>query len=601
MKLHYQKYLIILLLLSINLTTIITFIYNADKWYVYLFILALASFVNAWSVILLLGYKMFFKKNDIIHRTNPLNYTYIVPCYNESEEELTKSFESLITQHAVHGDKRTMIIICDGKVIGSGNTMSTDKILKKILKQVDLPTFFEYTTWDNKKNKVEVLSGCYNYKHYKLDYILLIKNHNYGKRDSIVLARKLCYNYNMKIISDNMIGHEYMYHIGFILSNYYNSAKIDYMIGIDADTIFEYNCSYELIKMIETDKMIHGCVGFVDIVPSMNWFSPFVLYQYAEYIFAQCLRRQAQSSITNKVSCLSGCNQILRVSEETCGSKILERFNYLPRESENIFNHIRSYASEDRNHVCLMLSMYPYVKTVQTLHAISYTIVPTSIKVFMSQRRRWSLGASMNDLLLVYLPGVNIFERISALVNISTYILSPFIFVATIYFIRSIIENPTYLMLLLSIPIIIIFIYSLMIPIFIKQISFRRALYYYLSYIIFVIFGSFISLLVYFNSILNMDIIRWGKTRTIAKNNVQKSKYSIYTDEAIQHFTEDELIRINKDIDLPELEYDDTEYDQNQTSIPIDAKEIYKPELRNKESIITLLRNTLDRFSSSIV
>ena len=288
------------------------------------------------------------------------------------------------------------------------------------------------------------------------------------------------------------------------------------MIGIDADTVFDYNCSYELIKTMEEDENVQGCVGFVDICPKMNPWNIFVLYQFAEYWFAQCLRRQTQSIITGKVSCLSGCNQILRVSYETCGEKILNRFNYLPKDDEHIFHHIRSYASEDRNHVCLMLSMYPSVKTRQTLKAIAYTVVPTSISVFMSQRRRWSLGANANDLMLTYLPGINIFERISACVNVLTYSLAPFIGVATGYFIHSILIFPTYLMLYLSIPILVIIGYSLMIPIFIKPLAFRSALYYYLSYFLFMIFGSIINIFIYLNSISNMDVIKWGKTRSLS-------------------------------------------------------------------------------------
>jgi len=506
-----QKYIILTFLFCINLITVSTFIVYADKWYVYLFILALATVVNASSVLLLLGHKISANPKTIqVYRVKPVNYTYIVPCYNESETELTASLDSLVTQHRLLGDRSSLIIICDGKVIGSGNMSSTDIILKNILNSESSElSKFDYTTWDNEKNTVEIYTGVYK----DLPYLLLIKARNYGKRDSLVLARKLCYNYNEHITEDAMIQTDMMFYIGNYLSNIHN--KIEYMIGIDADTVFDYNCSYELIKTIDEDKTVQGCVGFVDVCPKMNPWNPFVLYQYAEYWFAQCLRRQTQSLITGKVSCLSGCNQILRVSYETCGEKILSRFNYLPQDNEHIFHHIRSYASEDRNHVCLMLSMYPHVKTRQTLKAIAYTVVPTSIAVFMSQRRRWSLGANANDLLLTYLPGINVFERISAGVNILTYSLAPFICVATGYFIHSILTNPTYLMLYLSTPILIIIGYSFLIPIFIKPLAFRSALYYYLSYLLFIIFGSIINLFVYLNSIGNMDIIKWGKTRSL--------------------------------------------------------------------------------------
>jgi chitin synthase len=294
------------------------------------------------------------------------------------------------------------------------------------------------------------------------------------------------------------------------------NGNIDYIIGIDADTVFDYNCTYELIQSMEVDKDIHGCVGFVDICPKMNYSSIFLLYQYAEYVFAQCLRRQTQSNITHKVNCLSGCNQILRISEETCGEKILKIFNYLPKKDEHILRHIRSYASEDRNHVCNMLSLYPHVKTVQNLKAVAYTVVPTSVSVFLSQRRRWNLGANSNDLLLVYLPGINLFERILAFTNVFTFIISPFIYVATVYFILAIIFSPSLLMLYLSIILFIPLCYSLIVPIIIKPLTLKGALYYYLSYVVFVALSGLVSLITFLNAVLKMDVIKWGKTRALS-------------------------------------------------------------------------------------
>jgi chitin synthase len=562
LSIHNQKYLIMAFLFSINTITITTFITYIDKWYIYLFILSLATIINSSSVLLLLGNKIFTKNKDIIHRVKAFNYMYIIPCYNESEEELTLSIQSIVCQHHLPCDYRLMLIICDGKVKGNGNIDTTDVILMKILNQTNEPCIYEYITWDNEKNRIEIYSGIYECGQYTIDYLLIIKNKNYGKRDSLVLSRKLCYNYNMKILSDNMINSDMMTYIGPMFNEIYSGSNIDYIIGIDADTIFDYNCSYELIKVMENDDTVHGCVGYVDIYPKMNSCSIYVLYQYAEYMFSQCLRRQAQSHITSKVSCLSGCNQILRVSNETCGEEILTKFNYFPKEDENIFNHIRSYASEDRNHVCLMLSMFPNVKTKQTLKAIAYTVVPTSIKVFMSQRRRWSLGANANDMLLIYLPGINIFERISALINIITYSFSPFVFVATVFFIKSIIIHPTYLMLLLSIPILIVAGYSVLIPIFIKPLLFRSALYYYLSYIFFVIFGSLINLCLYFNSIINMDVIKWGKTRSIGVGNetIININRKLYTQDDTEN--------------VQELEYDDFIYSMATVKDDIDNSNI---------------------------
>lgn len=576
-KLKLQKYLIVSSITIINSILITTFIYYEHYWYAYLPFLLPASLLTAFSGILNIFYKMF---RQPAHRNLPRldykNYLYVVPCYNESADELRASIHSLMEQRIIKKDKRLILIICDGKVKGEGNTLTTDAILKDFLKTEGMGYYYEYTTWDGTNNIICEYKVMYTYKHETVPIILLIKERNYGKRDSLVIARRICYAFNTFQSLDNTIiqknttpSHDYLVHIVATLANVFNKP-IDYIIGIDGDTVFDYNCTYELIKSMEEDATIHGCVGFVDVDPQLASYSPFVLYQYAEYMYAQCLRRQAQSNITNKVSCLSGCNQILRVSEETCGEKILQVFNYKPKETDNILTHIRSYASEDRNHVCNMLSLYPYVKTTQTLKAIAYTVVPMSISVFLSQRRRWNLGANTNDILLTYLPGINIFERILAFVNVLTFSISPFIYVATIYFLMAIFTHPTMLMLYLSIILFIPLFYTFLIPLFIKPLSFKETLYYYLAYIFFICSSSCVSLICYLNAILKMDVLTWGKTRTIADFNKGESALTeiilrlgmTTTDETTTDVDEGRVVSadaLNSE-DKPNMEWNNVEY-----------------------------------------
>jgi len=545
-----QKYLIALFLFSINIILSSTFLVYPKEWYVYLFLLALASLVNAFSCLFIIGNHIFFSKKSTLaefnqnkteqliiqnNRISKRNYLYVLPCYNESKEELMGTITSLLLQRKVEGDKRALMIICDGRgITGEGNEDPTDVILKNILQINNISwEYYLYTTWDKTSNCIIIYKGILMQGSEEIPFILFIKNKNYGKRDSLVLARNCCYTYNSfiegKEQKENIYKNANPVDIPLIevmirnFSAAYKNEKIDYIIGIDADTIFDYNCSYELIKGIEAEENVYGCVGFVEVSPQMDMFSFFVLYQYAEYIFAQCLRRYTQSKITKKVNCLSGCVQILRIAEETCGEKILSIFNYLPKEEENIFNHIRSYASEDRNHVCHMLSLYPHIKTTQTVKAIAYTKVPDSIAVFISQRRRWCLGANSNDMLLVYLPGINLLERISSFVNVVTFSIAPFVFIATVMFIKTIIEEPTMLMLYLSTIILVPFTHAVIIvPICIKHFSFRETMYYYLSLLCFFLFGSLINLFIYFYSIMCMDVIKWGKTRMVQTNTNSK-------------------------------------------------------------------------------
>jgi chitin synthase len=597
MNLTQQKYLILFIIGALNFLLIYTFVIFHDYWYAYLPFLIPASLLNAFSSILNVLYKMCGQKrlewNN--HRSIPRSYLYVVPCYNESFLELQASLHSLIEQRLVTGDRRLLLIICDGKVKGAGNDSSTDVILKDLLKIKGMGYYHEYTTWDGSKNIVCEYKTMYTHGLETVPIILLIKENNYGKRDSLVLARRICYAFNRfqgfhnsaqsYVIRDEAPEDSaFLSHFLAMLAPFF-PEKIDYIIGIDADTVFDYNCTYELIQGIEIeqgngeendgsekgDNNVHGCVGFVDVHPDMTAYSPFVLYQYAEYVYAQCLRRQAQANITNKVSCLSGCNQILRVSEETCGEKILKLFNYKPIESDNILTHIRSYASEDRNHVCNMLSLYPYVKTTQSLKAVAYTIVPTSFSVFLSQRRRWNLGANTNDLLLIYLPGINIFERILAFVNVLTFILTPFIFVATVYFVMAIITEPTLLMLYLSIILFFPLFHSFLVPLFIKPLSFRGTLYYYGAYIYFICLSGLVSLICFCNALLKMDILTWGKTRAIDTNQLGG-----------QNLPQKVVLQLANEVESNEVESNEVESNE------VESNEVESNEVEsNNEEVVT--------------
>jgi chitin synthase len=558
MNLEKQKYLIILILLSINLLLITTNIIFEKYWYAFILFLCIPSILYSVSSILIILNKLCRKDTDYdINRNNiGKNYLYIMPCYNENELELKKTLDSLVNQKVCKKDKRAIIIICDGRVTGEGNNNSTDKILLNILENKNNPINYNYNTRESDINTINLYVGKYN----EINYILIIKDRNYGKRDSLVLIRRLCYYYNnISEINNKYITDIFIKSMNLIFNNYHHKNKIDYIINIDADTIFDFNCTYELIKGIEQNINNVGCVGYVDINMTNSFiFNPYNLYQYAEYMFSQCLKRNAQSNITHKVNCLSGCVQILKVCEENCGELILEKFNYCPKETDNIFTHIRGIASEDRNHVCIMHSMYPNVRTVQNLNAICYTNIPKSPRVFLSQRRRWTLGAISNDLLLLFSPNINIFERIASFINIVTLILMPFIFIATILFIKNLIINPSYLMLYLSIIMLIPLSFGFFIPIFIKRMYFKDAIYFYLSYLFFLTFGFIITLSIYTYSLLGMDTITWGKTRSIMKNAIKSN---------------DANIKSNK-TNVNYLEYDDF-IDYKNTLEPINSRESY--------------------------
>jgi chitin synthase len=171
-----------------------------------------------------------------------------------------------------------------------------------------------------------------------------------------------------------------------------------------------------------------------------------------------------------------------------------------------------------------------------------------SFEIFFSQRRRWTLGTISNDLLILTRNGIKLYEKISAFANILTFILTPFIFVATIVFIKTIIQSASMLMLYLSIVIILPFVYALTIPLFIKQMTFRNSIYYVFSYMFYLLTNSFMNILINGYSLWNMDKLSWGKTRTVEKENTKENTSTSETEQNIDNNYEDEYLEIDTNI-----------------------------------------------------
>jgi chitin synthase len=513
-----QKLLVFSTWFCINVALIVTSILYSHHWYIFLVPLSLSTLFNCISVILIV---IFSIKNLCIKQKkaekneySKRSIAFLVPCYNENEHELNNTIKSIKSQTDLEINRKMLIIICDGRIKGPESNMTTDNVLKNMLKDKTTNTvYFEnaYTTWTGEKNNLEILYGYID----NLPFIVIIKDNNVGKRDSLVLIRSLLYNYNNNI-SNNSLSSDFE----SFFKNYIDISGInnfDYVVGTDADTVFDNACTSNLLREIDWDENTHGVVGFVHVSPEVNKWSLWCIYQFTEYIIAQCLRRVQQSIVTNKVSCLSGCVQILRVSKETCGEAILSAFNACPKQEDNVWRHILSFASEDRNHVCLMLHMYPHVKTRQCLDAKAYTIVPTNLKVFRSQRRRWSLGATGNDILLTFKSGINLYERIGAIFNVITYSLSLFIFVSTILFYYAIFTHPSILMLYLSTVILVPITYEMCIILWFPFESKVDIFRFCIGLFIYLLFGSVINIMVGIYSLLNVDCFKWGKTRMCDK------------------------------------------------------------------------------------
>ncbi len=542
-----QKYIIFSFIISLNIGLSFLNIYYENYWYIFIVLLSLASFMNtlyALSLFLNCIYSFFNRKKIVSeYDLNYKNLAIFVPCYNETIEELKLTFDSIYKQKKLNDDK-ILFVISDGN-------NETSENLKKIFNQNIAESYTlekAYKTWDEQFEPLDIHIGIRD----NMYFFIIIKHKNIGKRDSITLLRRLLFYYNNKTNSNPNYHTDILKYfskdlINLFISkcnkilinilddnNYYKDFEVveidkenrqielqniknkrsdltfEFLYGTDADTELDEKCIYNLINTLKTEtKDVVACVGFVDLYVKDTMINYLKLYQYAEYYIAQLLRRNFQSTFTKKVNCLSGCNQLIRICEETCGDELLEKFNKKPKSTDNIFTHILYSASEDRNHVSFMFKLYPYVKTIQNINSVVYTKVPLQFKKLLAQRKRWNLGTFINDCMLVLNRNHNIIERTQSVINIIVNSLGLYIFIATIHFIINIVKNANMLMFYLSLLIIIPQLYNLSTPIIKYRKSINMTFYYYLSYIYYITFGPILNVFINIYTIFNIDNFKW--------------------------------------------------------------------------------------------
>jgi chitin synthase len=360
----------------------------------------------------------------------PESFVYLLCCYNETYQELMNSLDSLAEQKSVDGHKKAIIVVCDGRESGRGSpgTHMRDEIIERPSSTI-MPA--AYTSWDGASMDAEIVKGEFR----GLPIICITKNENRGKRDGIILVRSFLHKFNQRDSKPSL---------GMLspalfsdLTGFLQKASIqsvDYAVGIDADTRFDPECVTNMIQTVREGDQIVGVTASIRVDPkTLAPFSIAYLYQSAEYIIGQHRRRLRQGITSRRVTCLPGCCQLLRVTEKTCGDFILAKFGYYPRDTDGLFRTVRSMMSEDRDHICLVLSEYADVETRVCLSSRAYTSAPHSLSVFLSQRRRWTLGPLTSDSLLVSRRSTGWMERVAAATSVLHWLVNPALFISRFY------------------------------------------------------------------------------------------------------------------------------------------------------------------------
>jgi chitin synthase len=502
-----RSVLLYLSVLAANAGILALIIHFHEYWYAFVPILTLGAASTIWCMMWVIPHSVYMAlkgKPKLMAPKEPM--MFLVTAYNETIEELDRTIESVTGQEIDPDIRTTVVVIVDGE-----KTLA--KKLKELAYDDSIIVNDAYEDWHSKTKNVTFLKKVHN----GVDVIFLIKSENAGKRDSVVLARTLAYG-NIFPSDEN----RHAMTISSVLELTWRRfvPKVTRMVGIDADTVFHKECTQALLEEMNYPgkRPVDGVVGYIDI-ETMGQKSPYqkmwIWFQSVGYVIGQHVTRVYQSRITEKVSCLSGACYGIYIPT-MCHPDLLKEFNAPPENDAGLFRSILGYASEDRRSVVLALCRDREVRFRQALdkRAIAYTIPPDDFTVFLSQRRRWSLGTTCNNLWL-FLYGKNLFftERLIALVQVFAFIFSPLYLAVNAYLIYVLATKFNIMLIYISIPMFIVYVNNLLIPVWSPCFpTVWSRISFYPKILMAFFYSPWIMTIVQGNSIMKSWSVSWGKT-----------------------------------------------------------------------------------------
>ncbi|KAI8587945.1 chitin synthase 6 [Geranomyces variabilis] len=339
-----------------------------------------------------------------------------VPCYTENEDSLRKTFDSLSLLD--YDDTRKLLfVVADGLVKGAGNDLSTPEIVLKILGvdpncEKPIPRDYVAIAEGSKgHNRALVYSGLYRIQARAVPYIVVVKSGkadetgklgNRGKRDSQMILMKFLnkVHYQTPMTPLDL---EMYHHIKNIIG--VHPYLYEYVLMVDADTEVVADSLNRLISCCIHDGKIMGICGETKIAnEKQSWVTMMQVYEY--YISHHMAK--AFESLFGTVTCLPGCFTMYRVRTPEKKIPLLASSDIIAEYEENVVDTLHKKnllaLGEDRFLTTLMLKYFPEYRTKFTPDARCYTIVPDSMSILLSQRRRWINSTIHNLFELLFLP-----------------------------------------------------------------------------------------------------------------------------------------------------------------------------------------------------
>mmetsp|Transcript_10151 Transcript_10151/g.27820 ORF Transcript_10151/g.27820 Transcript_10151/m.27820 type:complete len:977 (-) Transcript_10151:268-3198(-) len=452
----------------------------------------------------------------------------MVPCYNETDAELSKTIDSVLNNEYPEENK-VLVVVADGVVTGSGAAANTPTILGQLLGfEFDCnDVAYEYKSLGKvTANYISVYPGVYETKinntTKRLKYMVLVKqgSHkergkgragNRGKRDSQLVIQGI-----LNRLQHNREPHE----LDVVVKEELNRLEIpldtiEYMMAIDADTRVHHMAMQHMVYHLRNNENILACCGETQVDnKAQSWVTMMQVFEY----FSSHHMKKAFESVFGCVTCLPGCFTMYRLFNKDkkpfISSDIIVQ-KYSRNDIASLHEKNLYELGEDRMLTTLLLQHFPGMRLSFVPEAVCWTIVPHTFSILLSQRRRWINSTLHNMFELLKVETMCGICCVSMKTVVIADLLATMILPASIAYLG-------YLAYLFStqpesVDTFVIYFYVLTIILMMVPFLIRTRWDYFFWFIMYVIFGipTFYFVLPLY-SFIHMDDFSWGKTRELA-------------------------------------------------------------------------------------
>mmetsp|Transcript_20947 Transcript_20947/g.50453 ORF Transcript_20947/g.50453 Transcript_20947/m.50453 type:complete len:1222 (+) Transcript_20947:51-3716(+) len=456
----------------------------------------------------------------------------MVPCYSENGAELIKTFDSLLST-TYPEENKVIFVIADGIVTGNGQDMSTPEHVAEILGFEMEPENDELYAYDSigllTDNRARVYHGYYEVEDKTAKYVVVIKHGlpmeqtgsakpgNRGKRDSqLIMMGYFNRIYHGRELSELDAAIE-----DALIDLNMQSDDMRLLMTIDADTrVDEMSVTHMTYAMNQNEKILALC-GETKV--DNKWQTWVTMMQVFEYYNNHHMKKGFESAF-GCVTCLPGCFTMYRILNDD-GKPLLADDHvyaeYLRNDIDSLHEQNLFHLGEDRMLTTLLLHFFPDMFLSYVPEAQCFTIVPHTMRILLSQRRRWINSTYHNLLELTKVKtmcGVCCFSMKTVVyLDLTACMILPASTVYAAYLIFLVAAGQTQFSILLLV------LYGLIIGVQIVVFIVRSRYDFLFWFIYFTIIGVPVFYFVLpLYAFWHMDDFSWGETRKVA---AMKSTY----------------------------------------------------------------------------